>query len=140
MKYGSVRLGTIATCVFATGLWAQAPPTASFNQKFEEGNRLMEEKFFNQSAEVWKELLAGDGDNANLNYKLGFCYFSSYNQKAKAQPYLERASQLRTSGSGSFNTSGYDPFDPKETNSPIEVELLLARAYHRAGELDSADM
>ncbi|MBL0127786.1 MAG: hypothetical protein IPP83_10070 [Flavobacteriales bacterium] len=65
----------------------------------------MEEKLFNQAAESGKEMHSDDQwENANLNYKLGLSYFSSYNQKAKALPYLEKASLLRKSGSyGGFN-------------------------------------
>lgn len=113
----------------------------SFNWKFEEGNKLMEEKLFNQAAEIWKGLVEAQPTNANLNYKLGLSYFSSYNQKSKALPYLEQASQLRrSSGYGGFNTTGYDPFDPKETNAPVEVDYYLGRAYHLAEDFNKADV
>jgi hypothetical protein len=131
----------VATCIaLVGGLFAQGENT-SFNWKFEEGNKLMEEKLFNQAAEIWKELLATDGENANLNYKAGLSYFSSYNQKAKALPYLEKASQLRKTGSyGGFNQSGYDPFEPKERNAPEEVDYYLGRAYHLGEQFDKAEV
>ncbi|WKZ67772.1 MAG: hypothetical protein QY325_07535 [Flavobacteriales bacterium] len=117
-----------------------AQPSTSTTWKFEEGNKLMEEKLFNQAAEIWKELLEQDAENANLNYKLGLSYFSSYNQKAKALPYLEKASMLRKSGGyGGFNTTGYDPFDSRERNAPVEVDYYLARAYHLGEQFDKAD-
>jgi len=125
---------------FSSTSFAQGENT-SFNWKFEEGNKLMEEKLFNQAAEIWKELLATDAENANLNYKAGLSYFSSYNQKAKALPYLEKASQLRKSGSyGGFNQSGYDPFEPRESNAPAEVDYYLGRAYHLGEQFDKADL
>ena len=111
----------------------------SFTWKFEEASKLMEEKFYNQAAEIWGELLAADGENANLNYKLGTSYFNSYNQKSKALPYLEKASTLRKVNFGSFNTAGYDPFDPRERNAPAEVDYYLGRAYHLNNEFDKAD-
>ena len=124
----------------ASAAFAQDGNT-SFNWKFEEGNKLMEEKLFNQAAEIWKELLATDEENANINYKAGLSYFSSFNQKAKALPYLEKASQLRKSGSyGGFNQSGYDPFEPRERNAPVEVDYYLGRAYHLAEQFDKADI
>lgn len=114
--------------------------STSFNWKFEEGNKLMEEKLFNQAAEIWSELLATDKENANLNYKVGLCYFNSYNQKAKALPFLEAASRLRKSSSyGGFNTAGYDPFEPRERNAPVEVDYYLGRAYHLNEQFDLAD-
>ncbi|MBK9534910.1 MAG: PD40 domain-containing protein [Flavobacteriales bacterium] len=140
MKNGYAALSLIGLCTLALGLKAQ-PANNSFNWKFEEGNKLMEEKFFNQSAEIWYQLLDGDKENSNLNYKLGYSYFMSYNQQDKALPYLEKASQLRdaSGGHGSFNTAGYDPFDAKERNCPAEVDYYLGRAYHLNTEYDKAD-
>lgn len=114
----------------------------SFNWKFEEGNKLMEEKLFNQAAEVWNELATSDPGNSNIQYKLGISYFNSYNQRSKALSYLEKASFSRSSGAGygSFNTTGYDPFDPKERNAPVEVEYYLGKAYHLNNDFDRADL
>jgi hypothetical protein len=139
MKHGQrILLGTLLSLSSALA-FAQGGNT-SFNWKFEEGNKLMEEKLFNQAAEIWKELLTTDQENANLNYKLGLSYFNSYNQKAKALPYLEKASLLRKSGGyGGFNTSGYDPFEPRERNAPVEVDYYLGRAYHLNEQFDKAD-
>ncbi|MBK7945857.1 MAG: PD40 domain-containing protein [Flavobacteriales bacterium] len=138
MKGYRPLLAAVFTAASAISL---AQGNTSFNWKFEEGNKLMEEKLFNQAAEIWKELLATDTDNANLNYKLGLCYYSSYNQKAKALPYLERASELRKSGSyGGFNQSGYDPFEPRERNAPVEVDYYLGRTYHLNEQFDKADL
>ncbi|MCB9184168.1 MAG: PD40 domain-containing protein [Flavobacteriales bacterium] len=140
MKHGYLvlSLAAMSFCLPAV-LYAQEGGT-SFNWKFEEGNKLMEEKLFNQAAEIWSELLATDPENANLNYKLGLSYFSSYNQKSKALPYLEKASQLRKSGSyGGFNQAGYDPFEPRERNAPVEVDYYLGRAYHLNEDFDKAD-
>ncbi len=139
MKYGYAAIALFTLSLLDTPVRAQGDNT-SFNWKFEEGNKLMEEKLFNQAAEIWSGLVASDGENGNLNYKLGLSYFSSYNQKAKALPYLERASQLRqTATGGSFMSSGYDPFDPKQRNAPVEVDYYLARSYHLKNDLDKAD-
>ncbi len=108
--------------------------------KFEEASKLMEEKLYNQAAEIWKELLDDDPDNANLNYKLGYALFNSPTQRDEALPFLQRAAQLRSTGEyGSFNISGYDPFDPRETNAPAEVGFYLGRAYHLNNQFDKAD-
>jgi hypothetical protein len=86
MKNGYAALAIIGLTL-APSRPAQGENT-SFNWKFEEANKLMEEKFYNQAADIWSELLATDGENANLNYKLGYSYFHSYNQKSKALPSL----------------------------------------------------
>ncbi len=138
MKYGYAAITLLFIGLLHTRIQAQGDNT-SFNWKFEEGNKLMEEKFFNQAADIWTGLLATDPENANLNYKLGYSYFHSYNQKSKALPFLEKAAALRTKGLGGFNTTGYDPFDARERNAPVEVDYYLGRAYHLNNQFDKAD-
>lgn len=138
---GHVALPFAIYLMLPGALLAQ-PASTSFTWKFEEASKLMEEKLFNQAAEVWKGLAEADPTNSNLSYKLGYCYFNSYNQRPKALPYLEQAALSRRSGTahGGFNTTGYDPFDPKERNAPVESEYYLARAYHFANQFDKADV
>lgn len=138
MKYGYAAIALFGLLSMDAPVRAQGDNT-SFNWKFEEGNKLMEEKLFNQSADIWSQLVSTDAENANLNYKLGYCYFHSYNQKSKALPYLEKAASLRTANLGGFNTSGYDPFDSRERNAPAEVDYYLGRAYHLNNQFDKAD-
>lgn len=139
MKYGYAAIALLGLGLLHAPAHAQGDNT-SFNWKFEEGSKLMEEKFFNQAADIWSDLLNTDPENANLNYKLGASYFNSYNQKAKALPYLEKAAALRKNNLGGFNTTGYDPFDPRERNAPVEVDYYLGRAYHLNNQFDKADV
>ena len=120
-------------------LKAQGPPTVPTTSSFEEASRLMEENFYGQAAMVWKDLLAKDPDNANLNWKVGEAYMLSYNEKAKALPYLEVASAKRGTTYGGINSAGYNPFDPKERNAPPKVDYWLGKAYHLNNEFDKAD-
>ena len=138
MKFGYAALSFLLLFNLSNGVFAQGEST-TFNWKFEEASKLVEEKLYNQSAEIWKELLDGQPESANLNWKLGHSYMNSYNQKAKALPYLKAAAEKRSASYGSFNTSGYDPFDPRETNAPMEVDYWLARSYHLDGQFDKAD-
>src|SRR5690349_10836747 len=97
-------IASITACLLSGWVMAQGENT-TFNWKFEEANKLMEERFYNQAAEIWKTLQETQPDNANLNWKAGFAYMSSYNQKNKALPYLKTASEKRNAnGYGSFNT------------------------------------
>lgn len=104
-------------------------------QRFEEAGRLMEESFYDQAASVWLQLVTTSPDNSNYNWKLGEAYMKSYNQKSKALPYLQVAAEKRKPG----RSASYDPFDPKETNAPPEVEYWLGKAYHLQSEFDKAD-
>lgn len=109
---------------------AQRAPK-DFNTRFLEANQLMEEKFWNQSIEIWKELYDSNPQNANVNYKLGYCYLQTANDKLKALPHLEYAASQPLQ-------DNYDPFDSKEARVPIDAIFYLGRAYHLNYELDKA--
>lgn len=140
MKYGFILSTILYVGAPCSAVMAQGQNT-SFNWQFEEASKLMEEKLYSQAAEIWNELTIKDPGNANLNYKLGYSYYHSFDQRKKALGYLDKAAALRAGGGGygSFNTSGYDPFDPKERNAPADVEYYLARCYHLNGDFDKAD-
>ena len=137
MKYSYAALVTLMFSLFTVRALAQGENT-TFTWKFEEASKLNEEKFFNQSAVIWKELVEGQPENSNLNWKLGYSYMNSYNQKEKALPYLEKAAEKRGQA-GSFNSKGYDPFEPTEPNAPVEVDYWLGKAYHLDSAFDKAD-
>lgn len=102
-----------------------------FSADFLEANQLMEEKLWNQSIDIWKNLYESNKENANVNYKLGYCYLKTANQKLKSLPYLEYAAYQGISDK-------YDPYDPKETTVPVEVIYYLGQAYHLNYEMDKA--
>ena len=138
MRNGYAVLASMFLSLWALQGMAQGENT-TFTWKFEEANKLTEEKFHNQAAEIWQELLQTQPENSNLNWKLGYAYMNSYNQKQKALPFLEKAAEKRAGGYGGFNMAGYDPFDPSEKNAPVEVDYWLGRAYHLNGQFDKAD-
>ncbi len=133
------RLLTLSLLCNGVAVMAQNAATTLPPATFEDASRLMEEKLFGQAALEWKELVAKDPDNANLNWKVGEAYMQSYNEKAKALPYLETAAGKRGARYGGLNTAGYDPFDPKERNAPPQVDYWLGKAYHLNGQFDKAD-
>lgn len=134
-------LAMIPALAPVTGVLAQPSGGAEVAKKgsFDEASRLMEEKLYGPAAEEWKALMATDPENSNLNWKVGEAYMLSYNEKYKALPYLEKAAATRSKGYGALNSSGYDPFDPKEKNAPAQVDYWLGKAYHLNNEFDKAD-
>ena len=46
---------------------------------------------FKGSINYWKKSVEAQPDNANFNYKLGLCYFFSYDQQLKALPHFKVA-------------------------------------------------
>lgn len=103
---------------------------AEFKREFTEGNRLMDEKFFNQALSVWLRLVGECPDNANVNYKVGLCYLNSNYNRALALPYLEKAN-------ASINKN-WDYYDPNEAGAPLEAVFYLGQAYHLNEECEKA--
>ncbi len=134
------RATLFAIPLLFAGVGLKAQDTgASGKATFEEASLLMEENLYGQAALEWKALLAKDPDNSNLNWKVGEAYMHSYNEKAKALPFLETAAAKRTARYGGLNTAGYDPFDSKERNAPPKVDYWLGKAYHLDSQFDKAD-
>ena len=117
--------------VLCQGAFAQMS-NGDFISKFLEANQLMEEKLWNQSLDIWQEIYtAGYETNANVNYKIGYAYLQSSNDKLKALPYLEFAAKQKTN-------SNYDPYDSKEKAVPVEAIYYLGQAYHLDYQMDNA--
>ncbi|MFN3916191.1 MAG: hypothetical protein ACK4K0_00500 [Flavobacteriales bacterium] len=104
--------------------------TASFKQKFETANSLMEDQLFHLAAMVWENLLEEQPNNANVNYKAGVSYLNMSNDRMKALPYLEKAS--------TNISKKYDPFSHAETKAPVETYFYLGRGQHLAEKMDDA--
>lgn len=102
-----------------------------FTTQFLEANRLMEEKYWSKSIDAWIGVLQIDPSNANVNYKLGYCYMQTANDKKAALPYLEVATSERVA-------KKYDPFDPKESKAPVEAFYYLGKSQHLDYQLDKA--
>ena len=94
-----------------------------FIAAFTEANKLMEEKFWDQAAKEWRNVLAMDPENINVNYKLGYCLLQTETNKADALTYLEKATSKKLNAS-------YDPFDPNEKGAPVEALYYYAIAQH----------
>lgn len=102
-----------------------------YRAKFIEGNRLMEEKLYREAISIWKELAAHDQFNANVNYKLGYSYLESNNNREDALPYLEAAAAKPAN-------PNYDIFNVNDRTAPIEVYYHYGRALHLNYKLDEA--
>jgi tetratricopeptide (TPR) repeat protein len=94
-----------------------------FIAAFTEANKLMEEKFWDQAAKEWRNVLALDKENINVNFKLGYCLLQTENNKVDALAYLEKATSKKLNPS-------YDPFDPNERGVPVEALYYLGIAQH----------
>jgi hypothetical protein len=80
---------------------------------------------------LYQEELKNSPNNANLNFKIGYCYLNTSVDKTKAIPYLEFASK--------HIKNKYDPKDTKEEGAPIEALFYLGQAYHVNYRFDDAE-
>jgi len=102
----------------------------SFRELFMEAGYHVEFKSYNLALPVYLEMEKMESDNANIQYRIGFCYVNSANEKAKAIPYLVKAVK-----SASKN---YDDLAHTEKNAPIKAYFELAKAYHLNNQIDTA--
>lgn len=103
---------------------------ATFEEKFAAGNTLMEDLLYELALPVWKDLAENYPDNANVQYKYGFCLLHSNVNRREAVPFLEKASE--------GVSKNYNPLDVREKAAPNETYFYLAQAYHHDYQIDKA--
>jgi outer membrane protein OmpA-like peptidoglycan-associated protein len=85
---------------------------------------------FKSAINYWKKSIEAQPDNANFNYKLGLCYFFSYDQQLKALTCFKKAIK---------NLSGtYDFSNEKEAAAPYNAYYFLAETFLENNQSDSA--
>jgi uncharacterized protein HemY len=90
----------IVFSVVTASVFSAAPPKRFvFAAKFLEANQMLEERLWIQSINAWIDLLVENPNNANINYKIGYCYLQTANSKLEALQYLEAACDKRFSKS-----------------------------------------
>jgi hypothetical protein len=118
--------------VVTSSVFSAAPPKRFvFAAKFLEANQMLEERLWIQSINAWIDLLVENPNNANLNYKIGYCYLQTANSKLEALQYLEAACDKRFSKS-------YDQYDPLEKRAPVQALFYLGRAQALNLKIDDA--
>ena len=97
---------------------------------FYQGEEYIDVENWDKAFEVYKKILENEPDNANVNFKAGFCLLNN-DQAEKAIPYLEKAMKnIDEEGSAE------DSYDNKK--APLETYYFLGKAYHRAYKFDES--
>ncbi|MDB4710645.1 hypothetical protein OAF16_02845 [Flavobacteriales bacterium] len=122
----------LSLCVWSSIFYSQEKVNdkASFREKFEAANSLMEDNLFEFAKEIWLELVIEQPENSNVNYKTGYCLLKSANNKKEAFEYLNFAK--------SNIIERYSPLDYSVKGSPVEVLYYLGKSFHLNYEPDSA--
>ncbi|MFZ5554098.1 MAG: hypothetical protein ACOZCO_13360 [Bacteroidota bacterium] len=131
-----IKLFFLFAFLFALTLRPMAQPgddalkNATLDQKFDAAIQLMELKQYYQASLIWKNILSEFPDNTNYNYQAGICLLNANINKKQALPYLEK-------GIGKISKN-YNPYDPYEDRTPVDIYFYLGQAYHLNGKFDKA--
>ncbi len=98
---------------------------------YKQGNDLIDDGNYHAALNIYLKLLKDYPNNANLNFKAGYCYLNTAIDKVKAIPYLEFASKHL---SDDYKTNSFN-----EQNAPIETLFYLGKAYHVNYRFDDAE-
>lgn len=79
---------------------------------------------------IYLELYNEHPENANLNYKVGYCYMNITGDKLLAIPYLERAIK--------DVSEKYIEFEANEKHAPVMAYYYMAKAYHHDYKFEKA--
>lgn len=122
------KIGLLIACLILQSsiLLAQS----DFQKRFEAGNTFLDQKQFELAKNLWIDLAKDNPDNANVNFKTGFCLLNTTFQKHEALKYLNEAEKNIS--------SKYSPIDFTIETAPLETHYYLAKAYHHNYDIDSA--
>lgn len=99
--------------------------------RYEKGEELIKYGFYDRALAVFLRMHQSEPENSNINYKIGFCYMHSYDDRTKAIPYLKKALK-------NVNKNYSSKAAAFENNAPIDALYYLAKAHHLNGELKQA--
>ncbi len=111
-------------------LSAQAQLKSEYHQKFTEGSLLILEGNYVQALKNFTAAYNIDSSNANINFKVGYCYLKTINERSLALPYLERAVVS--------TTKKYNDLEPSEKMAPINAFYYYGLALHLNYKFDEA--
>lgn len=102
----------------------------SYRKNFTEGNLSEGDLEYDIALKYYLFAYKYDSTNANINFKIGFCYLKNATQKHLAEKYLEKATL--------DVAKRYNGDDPGFKKAPIQAYYCLGQSYHYDGRLDEA--
>lgn len=110
-------------------LSAQISPE-NISDRMQEIDEYILSEEYNEALAICLELLNAGTDNPNLDFKTGFCYLNTIDEKDKALPLLKKAS---------FHISkDYNAENLMEERAPLETLLYLGDAYRTINNFEEA--
>ncbi|MHB8261309.1 MAG: TolB family protein [Bacteroidia bacterium] len=102
----------------------------SYRKNFNEGNLSEGDLEYDVALKYYLYAYKYDSTNANINFKIGFCYLKNATQKHLAEKYLEKAIL--------DVVKRYSADDPGFKKAPYMAYFCLGQSYHFDGRLDDA--
>lgn len=113
---------SFALLMLAGALKAQ-PLAKDLEKDFLQAEKLLEDGNFQEALLIYRRLLKDHPENANLNFKTGFCYLNTVLEKKEAISYLEKAvKNMSDDAMAELST---------EERAPTDALVYLAQAYHQ---------
>ena len=102
----------------------------SYRKNYNEASLNMGDNEYDVALKYFLFAYKYDSTNANINFKVGYCYLKSATLKHLAEKYLEKAIL--------DVTRRYLDDDPSFKKAPIQSYFYLGQSYHLDGRLDDA--
>ncbi len=113
------------TILFSISFIAFVFSQGTNDEKFYLADGYIDNENFDGAINLYQRMLEEDPNNADINFKLGFCYLNSAHQKDKAIEYIEKS------------VSGASKKKKKSTEY-LEHSFYLAKAYQANYRFDEA--
>ena len=128
MKFTSVIIILIFS-IFTS--YSQDTLTKSkFKKYYIQAEDLLANEDYLNAIPLYQKLLVGHDDNANLHFKIGFCYLNLRFERSKSLPHLEKAARKIS--------EDYNYDDYSEKNAPVDAYYYLGQAQQYNYNFDEA--
>lgn len=105
-------------------------PTKEVEATIKDGHSFFYFEDYEEALPFYMSALQAQPNNANLHYRVGFCYLNIAGQKHKAIKHLEAATRSMS--------RSHKPNSTTETNAPIDALFYLGNAYFVGNQLQRA--
>lgn len=119
---------TIIFCWVALSLSAQSK--AELEETYKDANSYFYFEDYEEALALFLQVYQHQPENANLNYKIGFCYLNIPGSKEKSIQYLKKATQN--------TTKNYREESILETKAPVDAIFYLGNAYLVNNQINNA--
>jgi len=127
--YLLITLVAISANLFSQNLPDSLDELSTFT-KYTAAESFLDDENYGAALPIYLDLISRDPNNANFNFKVGFCYLNTHLEKEKSVSFLEKAV--------ANYSDNYDAEAYTEKYAPIESWYFLGNAYLLNYKFDDA--